>query len=149
MEPDLKPHRRGTAKKVLAVTAVCVLAAVGGVFAAVAPGLANGTLDSEAGSALRTTPGIASPVVPPVAFDAAPANGAKQVNPAAPVSLKVANGTIQRVTLAGTNGKTVDGSIDPAGTAWSASGPLEFNTEYSYTYVVKDAAGRETSTTQS
>ena len=74
MEPDVKPRRRGTAKKILAVAAVCVLAALGGVFAAVAPGLAGGPLESEAGSALRTSPGIASPVVPPVTFDAAPAN---------------------------------------------------------------------------
>ncbi|MGX5714542.1 Ig-like domain-containing protein [Arthrobacter sp. MAHUQ-56] len=149
MEPDVKPRRRGTVKKILAVAAVCVLAAVGGVFAAVAPGLAGGPVDSEAGSALRTSPGIASPVVPPVNLDAAPANGAKQVNPAAPVSLKVGNGTIERVTLTSTAGKTVEGSIDGNRTAWSAAGPLEFNTEYSYTYVVKDAAGRETSTTQS
>ncbi|MBX7442774.1 MULTISPECIES: Ig-like domain-containing protein [unclassified Arthrobacter] len=149
MEPDVKPRRRGTVKKILAVAAVCVLAAVGGVFAAVAPGLAGGPVESEAGSALRTSPGIASPVVPPVRLDAAPANGAKQVNPAAPVSLKVGNGTIERVTLTSTAGKTVEGSIDANRTAWSASGPLEFNTGYSYTYVVKDGAGRETSTTQS
>jgi lipoprotein-anchoring transpeptidase ErfK/SrfK len=148
MEPEVKPRRRGSVKKILAVAAVCVLAAVGGVFAAVAPGLAGGPLESEAASALRTSPGIASPVVPPVTLDAAPANGAKQVNPAAPVSLKVANGTIQRVTLTSTAGKIIEGSIDPNGTAWSASGPLEFNTDYSYTYVVKDSAGRETSTTQ-
>ncbi|NUP58870.1 MAG: L,D-transpeptidase family protein [Pseudarthrobacter sp.] len=149
MEPDVKPRRRGTVKKILAVAAVCVLAAVGGVFAAVAPGLAGGPVESEAVSALRTSPGIASPVVPPVTLDAAPANGAKQVNPAAPVSLKVGNGTLERVTLTSTAGKTIEGSIDANRTAWSAAGPLEFNTEYSYTYVVKDGAGRETSTTQS
>ena len=140
MEPDVKPRRRGTAKKIVAVAAVCILAAMGGVFAAVAPGLAGGPLESEAGSALRTSRGIASPVVPPVKLDAAPVDGAKQVNPAAPVSLKVGNGTIQRVTLASTAGKTIDGSIDASGTSWSATAPLEFNTEYSYTYVVKDSA---------
>jgi lipoprotein-anchoring transpeptidase ErfK/SrfK len=88
-------------------------------------------------------------VIAPVTFDAAPANGAKQVNPAAPVSLKIANGTIERVTLTSTAGETVEGSIDAAGTGWTASGPLKFNTDYSYTYVVKDEAGREKSTTQS
>ena len=148
MEPEA-PRRPRTLKKILIVTVVCLLAAAGGVFAAVAPGLAGGALESEAGSAVRSSPGIASPVIAPVKLDAAPANGAKQVNPAAPVSLKVSNGTIERVTLTSTSGKTVEGRIDPQGTGWSASGPLEFNTDYSYTWVVKDGAGRETSTTQS
>jgi hypothetical protein len=149
MEPEVQSRRPGNLKKILVVIAVCVLAAVGGVFAAVAPGIARGAIESEAGSAVRTSPGIASPVVAPVKADTAPANGAKQVNPAAPVSLKLVNGTIERVTLTSTSGETVEGRIDAAGTSWTASGPLEFNTDYSYTYVVKDEAGRETSTTQS
>ena len=149
MEPDVPSRRPQTLKKVLVVAVVCLLAAVGGVFAAVAPGLAGGTLESEARAAVRTSPGIAAPVVAPVKLDAAPANGAKQVNPASPVSLKATNGTIERVTLTSTSGETVEGSIDAAGTGWKASGPLEFNTDYSYTYVVKDSVGRETSTTQS
>jgi lipoprotein-anchoring transpeptidase ErfK/SrfK len=148
MEPEVQPRRPRTLKKILIVAAVCVLAAAGGVFAAVAPGLAGGVLESEAGTAVRTSPGIAMPVVAPVKSEVAPANGAKQVNPAAPVSLKVTNGTIERVTLTSTTGETVEGSIDPAGTGWTASQPLKFNTDYSYTYVVKDSAGRETSTTQ-
>ncbi|HEX7201396.1 MAG TPA: Ig-like domain-containing protein [Arthrobacter sp.] len=149
MEPEVPSRRPGRMKKVLVVAAVCLLAAVGGVFAAVAPDIARGAIESEASSAVRTSPGIAAPVVAPVTLDAAPADGAKQVNPAAPVSLKVANGTIERVTLTSTGGETVEGSIDSQGTGWTAAGPLKFNTDYSYTYVVKDGAGRESSTTQS
>lgn len=149
MEPEVPPRRPRSLPKILIIAVLCVLAAAGGVFAAVAPGMAGGELESEAGSAVRTSPGIASPVIAPVKSDAAPASGAKQVNPAAPVSLKVSNGTIERVTLTSTSGKTVEGSIDPAGTGWTASGPLEFNTDYSFTFVVKDSAGREKSTTQS
>ena len=149
MEPEVPSRRPGRMKKVLVVAAVCLLAAVGGVFAAVAPDIARGAIESEASSAVRTSPGIAAPVVAPVTLDAAPADGAKQVNPAAPVSLKVANGTIERVTLTSTGGEAVEGSIDSQGTGWTAAGPLKFNTDYSYTYVVKDGAGRESSTTQS
>ncbi|KQR02268.1 hypothetical protein ASF72_11675 [Arthrobacter sp. Leaf141] len=149
MEPDTKPRRKGNVKKILVVATVCLLAAAGGVFAAVAPGLAGTPLESEAGSAARTSPGIAAPVITPVSVDAAPANGAKEVNPAAPVSLKVDHGTIERVSLTSTGGEAVDGSIDPAGTSWAATGALKFNTDYSYTYVLKDSAGRETSTTRS
>ncbi|TLM74252.1 Ig-like domain-containing protein [Pseudarthrobacter sp. NamB4] len=149
MEPEVQSRRPGTLKKILVVVAVCVLAAVGGVFAAVAPGLARGAIESEAGSTVRTSPGIASPVIAPVKSEATPADGAKQVNPAAPVSLQVTNGTIERVTLTSTSGETVEGRIDAGGTGWSAAAPLKFNTEYRYTYVVKDSAGRDTSTTQS
>jgi lipoprotein-anchoring transpeptidase ErfK/SrfK len=149
MEPEVQPRRPRPVKTILIIAVVCLLAAAGGVFAAVAPGIAGAAIESEAGSAVRTSPGIASPVIAPVKSSAAPAKGAKQVNPAAPVSLKVSNGTIERVTLTSTSGTSVEGRIDAAGTGWSASGPLEFNTAYSYTYVVKDSAGRETSTTQS
>ena len=148
MEPEVQTRRPRSLKKMLIIAVVCILAAAGGVFAAVAPGLAGGDLESEAGSATRTSPGIASPVVAAVKSEASPANGAKQVNPAAPVSLNVSNGTIERVTLTSTAGEKVDGSIDPAGTGWTATAPLKFNTDYSYTFVVKDEAGRETSTTQ-
>ncbi|MEW9872408.1 Ig-like domain-containing protein [Arthrobacter sp. HS15c] len=148
MEPDDKPRRAGTAKKIFLVAMVCVLAAAGGAFAAVAPGLANAALESEAGSASRSAPGIASPVVAPVTLDVAPADGAKQVNPAAPVSVKVGNGRIESVTLTSTAGDTVQGTFANDGSSWTAAEPLKFNTEYSYTYVVTDGAGRETSTTR-
>lgn len=149
MEPDDKPRRPGTAKKILLVAMVCVLAAAGGAFAAVAPGLANASLESEAGSAVRSAPGVASPVVAPVTLDVAPADGAKQVNPASPVSVKVGNGRIESVTLTSTAGDPVQGNFADDGSSWTASEPLKFNTEYSYTYVVTDGAGRETSTTHS
>lgn len=149
MEPDDKPRRPGTAKKILLVAMVCVLAAAGGAFAAVAPGLANASLESEAGSAIRSAPGVASPVIAPVTLDVAPADGAKQVNPAAPVSVKVGNGRIESVTLTSTAGDAVQGTFAGDGSSWTAAEPLKFNTEYSYTYVVTDGAGRETSTTHS
>jgi lipoprotein-anchoring transpeptidase ErfK/SrfK len=43
----------------------------------------------------------------------------------------------------------VQGTFAKDGSSWSAAGPLKFNTEYSYTYVVTDGAGREKSTTHS
>jgi lipoprotein-anchoring transpeptidase ErfK/SrfK len=146
----LRPRRRrGTFKKVALLAAVCILAAGGGVFAAVAPGFARGAMESEAGSPVRSAPGVASPVVAPVKLDVSPADGAKQVNPAAPVSLSVSNGRIEGVTLTTTAGEAVQGTFAKDGSSWSAVGPLKFNTEYSYTYVVTDGAGREKSTTHS
>jgi lipoprotein-anchoring transpeptidase ErfK/SrfK len=149
MEPEAKPRRMSPAKKILVVAAVCVLAAAGGVFAAGAPGLTRSALESESASAVRSAPGVASPVVAPVKVDITPAAAAKQVNPAAPVSVKVGDGRIESVTLTSTSGEAVPGTFAADGSSWSATAPLKFNTEYSYTYVVTDAAGRETTTTQS
>jgi hypothetical protein len=149
MEPEVKPRRMSTAKKILVVAAVCVLAAAGGVFAAVAPGFARGALESEAASAVRSAPGLALPVVAPVKVDITPADAAKQVNPATPASVKVGNGRIESVTLTSTSGEAVEGTFAADGSSWSATAPLKFNTEYSYTYVVTDEAGRETTATQS
>ncbi|GAA1762324.1 Ig-like domain-containing protein [Pseudarthrobacter sulfonivorans] len=149
MEPEVKPRRMSTIKKVFVVAAVCVLAAAGGVFAAVAPGLTRGALESEAASAVRSAPGVASPVVAPVKVDITPAAAAKQVNPASPVSVKVGNGRIESVTLTSTSGEAIPGTFATDGSSWSATAPLKFNTEYSYTYVVTDEAGRDTTTTQS
>ncbi len=138
-----------TAKKILVVAAVCAFAAAGGVFAAVAPGFARGALESEAASAVRSAPGLASPVVAPVKVDITPADAAKQVNPATPVSVTVGNGRIESVTLTSTSGEAVEGAFAADGSSWTATAPLKFNTEYSYTYVVTDSAGRETTATQS
>lgn len=138
-----------TAKKILAVATVCVLAAAGGVFAAVAPGLAREGLESEAASAVRSAPGLALPVVAPVKVDITPQDAAKQVNPAKPVSVKVGNGRIESVTLTSTSGETVEGTFAADGSSWTATAPLKFNTKYSYTYVVTDEAGRETTATHS
>ncbi len=138
-----------TAKKILIVAAVCVLAAAGGVFAAVAPGLTRGSLESEAASAVRSAPGVASPVVAPVKVDITPAAAAKQVNPATPAAVTVVNGRIESVTLTSTSGDSVDGTYAADGSSWTATAPLKFNTEYSYTYVVTDSAGRETTHTHS
>lgn len=149
MEPVVEPRRWGTAKKILLVAVVCILAAAGGVFAAVAPSLTRGGLESEAASAIRSAAGVASPVVAPVKVDVTPADAAKQVNPSTPVSLKVANGRIESVTLTSTAGAAVHGTFAADGSSWTATDPLKFNTEYSYTYVVTDGAGRETSTTHS
>lgn len=138
-----------TAKKILVVAAVCAFAAAGGVFAAVAPGFARGALESEAASAVRSAPGLASPVVAPVKVDITPTDAAKQVNPATPVSVTVGNGRIESVTLTSTSGEAVEGAFADDGSSWTATAPLKFNTEYSYTYVVTDSAGRETTATQS
>jgi lipoprotein-anchoring transpeptidase ErfK/SrfK len=137
-----------TGRKIALVVAVCALAAGGGAFAAAGPGLPGASIASEASSPERTTPGLAVPVVAPAQLTVSPADDAKPVNPAAPVSLKVSNGRIERVALTSDAGDAVDGTLDAGGTGWTASGALKFNTRYSYTYTVVDSAGRKTPTTR-
>jgi lipoprotein-anchoring transpeptidase ErfK/SrfK len=135
-------------RKIGLLAVVCALAAGGGAFAAAAPGLAQAAISSEAGSPARTTPGLAVPVVAPAELDAAPADGAQQVNPAAPVSLKVKHGHIERVALTSDDGSTIDGTQSADGAAWTSSGDLKFNTRYNFTYSVVDDAGRQTHNTR-
>ncbi|WP_211877627.1 L,D-transpeptidase [Pseudarthrobacter albicanus] len=138
----------GAGRKIAFVAAVCALAAGGGAFAAAGPGLTRASIASEASSPERTTPGLAVPVVAPAQLTVSPADDAKPVNPAAPVSLKVRDGRIERVALTSDAGDAVDGTLDAGGTGWTASGALKFNTRYSYTYTVVDSAGRKTASTR-
>jgi lipoprotein-anchoring transpeptidase ErfK/SrfK len=144
----IAPKSWSAGRKIAVLGAVCALAAGGGVFAATGP-LAHASFASEAASPERSTPGLAFPVVAPVKLDVSPANAATQVNPAAPVTLKVANGKIERVALTSGSGDAVKGSLGAGGSSWTASEPLKFNTRYTYTFTVLDGAGRKSNTTQS
>jgi lipoprotein-anchoring transpeptidase ErfK/SrfK len=144
----MAPKTWSTGRKIALLAAVGALAAGGGAFAAVAPGLAGASIASEASSPERTTPGLAVPVVAPAELTVSPADDAKQVNPAAPVSLKVSHGRIERVALTSDTGDAVDGTLNADGTGWTASGALKFNTRYSYTFTVVDSAGRKTNNTR-
>lgn len=144
----IAPKSWSTGRKAAVLAAVCALAAGGGVFAAAGP-LAHASFASEAGSPERSTQGLAFPVVPPLQLAVAPADAAVQVNPAAPVTLKVGNGRIERAALTSETGQSVDGKLSADGSSWAATGPLEFNTRYSYSYSVVDGAGRSTENTRS
>jgi len=144
----IAPKTWSTGRKAAVVAAACALAAGGGVFAAAGP-LAHPSFASEAGSPERSTQGLAFPVVPPLKLAAAPADAAVQVNPAAPVTLKVGNGRIERAALTSDSGDAVDGKLSTDGSSWAAAGPLQFNTRYTYSYSVVDAAGRSTDATRS
>ena len=79
-----------TGRKIALLGVVCALAAGGGAFAAAAPGLAQ-CRDFLRGRVRRHGRRRDSPSrwSPRAELAVSPADGAKQVNPAAPVSLKV------------------------------------------------------------
>lgn len=146
---DAGPTKRSRFRKVAWIVVVCLIAALSGTFAAVAPHAASAAIESEGSSGERSEAAAVLPVVKPATVVASPASGAKQVNPAAPVTISVKDGTLDRVSLTSAQGKTVDGALTPDGLSWTASTPLEFNSSYTFNYTVADAAGRATSKTGS
>ncbi|WP_456505894.1 L,D-transpeptidase [Arthrobacter sp. UYCu723] len=144
----MAPRSWSTGCKLAVLGAVCALAAGGGAFAATGP-LARASFASEATSPERSTPGLAFPVVASAELDVSPADDAKPVNPAAPVTLKVSNGRIERAALTSGSGDAVEGTLSAGRSSWTASEPLKFNTRYSFTFSVVDAAGRKTNNTRS
>jgi len=142
-----KGNRKGW--KIGLIAAVCVAAVAGGVGAATAPTWAGSPVQSEALSPMRTTPGMAAPVVKPLELGVTPTDGAQQVNPAVPAVVKATNGTVKSVSLTETqSGTAVEGSLSADGSTWTARGPLKFDTAYTYDFTVVDGANRQTHKTQ-
>ncbi|MEH0110310.1 Ig-like domain-containing protein [Tersicoccus sp. MR15.9] len=94
-------------------------------------------------SARPTATATATPTGPvaPVTVTTAPVAGSFEVNPATPVTVKAAHGTLTTVSLTATDGTTVAGSVDGAGTTWTSGKRLAFNTGYTLAWTTKDAAG--------
>src|SRR6478609_7116463 len=71
------------------------------------------------------------PPPPPVAtVSASPAFGTTDVAPAGPVSVTVGQGVIDSLTLTGSDGTAVTGTLSADRTSWTVSQPLAFGTTY-------------------
>ncbi|GAB2760719.1 L,D-transpeptidase [Sinomonas soli] len=132
--------------KIAILAAILVVAGIGGVFAAVGP-LQAAPITSEQASPVRSQPGSAFPVVKQATAASVPAQGAKEVNPAAPVTVTVTNGTLDNVSLRSDSGQDVDGALSSSRAGWTSSGQLAFDTTYTLSYTTIDAAGRTESAT--
>ncbi len=62
----------------------------------------------------------------------APENNAKKVNPTAPVSVTVTDGTIDQVALTNANGKQVAGEFSPDKRAYTITEPLGYDATYTW-----------------
>jgi lipoprotein-anchoring transpeptidase ErfK/SrfK len=101
-----------------------VLAVLALVIALVA-GCSGTTGSSE--SAAPTTE--AAPVA---AVTYTPAAGATDVSPTAPISVSVANGTFEAVSLTTADGRAVAGTLDPAKTTFTVTEPLGYDAVYTW-----------------
>ncbi|MHA7282180.1 L,D-transpeptidase [Arthrobacter sp. TMS2-4] len=139
--------------KIVAIGAAAVVAVGGGVGIATAspwddpePSSSSSPGPSPAGS--PAPPSSAAPAAPgaPAAehtVGLTPTDGAFSVNPATTAAVKVAGATLDAVELVPRAGGTpVAGTLSDDGTGWTATDRLAFDTEYQFSYTVRDSAGR-------
>ncbi|HEV7204207.1 MAG TPA: Ig-like domain-containing protein [Jatrophihabitans sp.] len=67
--------------------------------------------------------------------------GATSANPARPITVSVANGTLSSVKLVNPAGRTVAGSLGPDGKTWTSSEDLGYSRTYKLTAVAQDGEG--------
>ncbi|RRQ29563.1 L,D-transpeptidase [Rhodococcus sp. Eu-32] len=102
------------------ITAIAALAAL-------VAGCTIGSDGGSTGSAASTTE------APPVAkVTQNPTDGAEDVSPIAPISVSVANGTLNEVTLTNPSGKVVQGALAPDKASYTITEPLGYGSEYTW-----------------
>jgi lipoprotein-anchoring transpeptidase ErfK/SrfK len=90
-------------------------------------------------------PALSAPLAKEVSYTATPADGAGEVNPARLPQLQAENATVESATLVPAGGgSAVEGTVSDDGAAWTAAGPLEFNTEYTFEFTLVDIGGNST-----
>lgn len=73
----------------------------------------------------------------------APESGAVDVSPGLPVSVTVADGTIETLTLTNPDGKVVIGTLAPDKTSWTVGEHLGYGKTYTWAGTAKGADGKE------
>jgi len=106
-----------------------------------------GGVNPAPASTTPTEPG--APGAPGARVTASPADGATAVNPTAPVTLSVTGGTLKNVALTNAGGKVVQGALDPAASAYTTTEVLGYGNTYTWSGVVRSAAGAATPVTGS
>ncbi|MFE1593721.1 Ig-like domain-containing protein [Nocardia sp. NPDC058705] len=77
--------------------------------------------------------GDSEPAGPVARVTIAPAPGATDVDPVAPVSVTVADGTIDQIALTNAAGKQITGELSPDRTTYEVSEPLGYGASYTWT----------------
>jgi hypothetical protein len=90
--------------------------------------------------------GGSSPVPSKAAVTVTPSDGATGVDMTAPVTVRVAQGTLESVTLTGPDGRHVGGRLTPDHTGWTSDAPLASSAGYRLAAVTKDTAGTRATT---
>lgn len=143
-----KKSRKGW--KIGVIVAICAVVGVGGIGAVAAVPWANAKINASEQNSSASTSAKPTADAKPIEWGTTPTNGSVQVNPVTPAVIKAINGTIKTVNLIDNKtGLAVPGTLSADKSTWTATGPLNFDTSYNYTFTGVDAADRETSKTQS
>jgi len=148
----LRSARLGARGRFFALAAGLALAAVGTVTAcgkhaasASAPGSVSDSSSTSAAAPSTTT----SPPEPDATLTFNPANGAAGINPAVPITVTAAGGTIGSVTLNSSSGASVNGTLSPDNSVWTAAAPLGYGHAYTLTATATNGDGKATTQTAS
>jgi lipoprotein-anchoring transpeptidase ErfK/SrfK len=79
--------------------------------------------------------------VTPAVLTVNPANGAANVSPAAPITVRVASGSLLVVTLTNAEGRSVKGALSADKLSWSAAEPLGYGKSYTLVVTATNSAG--------
>ena len=150
---------RGRAPKAVILGIVAVLALVAGcssgsLAVTTVTSTANAVPDSQGGtdgssessgqSSSSSPATTTTKEVPPVATLAAtPALGATGLSPVEPITLTVAQGTIDDVTMTNPEGKVVVATISPDRTSWTVGEPLGFGKTYTVAGTATGTDGKQ------
>ncbi|WP_337059607.1 L,D-transpeptidase [Kineococcus sp. G2] len=97
---------------------------------------------SSTGTAVQARAGApATPSVPPVEVSVAPADPGTGVRLDTPITVSVARGDLQQVTVTAPDGTPLEGGLDPTGATWTSTGELAPGTRYAVHVVATDTAG--------
>lgn len=114
------PRRRNRVLRVAALTAVAALATT----------MAGCTIDKESEEKVEAAAATSTIPMPPVA---SVNDGAVEVNPETPVTVKAVDGTLTDVQMVNETGKVIEASIKDGGKSWSNDEVLGYNRTYTIT----------------
>jgi lipoprotein-anchoring transpeptidase ErfK/SrfK len=154
---SLKKSPRTMAGALAAAGVLALTAACGTAPAATAPGSQVSASGSSGGSTTSGSSSSPTPKPEPVVMSPSVKNGATKVKVDTVVAVKASQGTLQKVKLTykgtDTKGKkisgTVDGKVNAAKTAWTASERLEPSATYSLSMTGTNASDHATTSAKS
>ena len=109
--------------------------------AAVTASAAAAAVIVAAGCSAPTKSSDTTPDAAPASVTVVPADGARDVDPLAPVTVTAADGTLDTVLLNNDQGKTIPGIITPDKLAWKPGEPLGYGKTYTLTIGSRGVTG--------
>ncbi|MFI9270339.1 Ig-like domain-containing protein [Kitasatospora sp. NPDC052896] len=104
---------------------------------------------SSAGGSGGGTAAQAAAKTSAAVVDIEPKNGTQDVAPSGALKVSVASGKLTGVTVKGSDGSTVNGTLSPDGSSWTPAGNLSVSDTYQVSAQAVDAKGVTSTTTSS